>query len=60
MLFYMGVFDMDVYYEWGRKALEVGVPKSYHGIYFPFQYQLFRNWRMGCTRRFPCPVFTIL
>lgn len=41
MLFYMGVFDMDAYYEWGRKALEIGVPRSYHGIYFPFQYQLF-------------------
>lgn len=49
MLFHMGVFDMDAYYEWGRKALEVGVPKSYHGIYFPFQYQLFElcAWVVG-------------
>jgi hypothetical protein len=41
MLFYMGVFDMDLYYEWGRKALEAGLPRSYHGIYFPIQYQVF-------------------
>jgi hypothetical protein len=49
MLFYMGVFDMDVYYEWGRKALEVGMPKSYHGIYFPLQYQVFEvcAWAVG-------------
>jgi len=49
MLFYMGVFDMDVYYEWGRKALEVGMPRSYHGIYFPFQYQIFETcaWAVG-------------
>jgi hypothetical protein len=41
MLFYMGVFDMDAYYDWGKDALEIGLPRSYHGIYFPFQYQLF-------------------
>jgi hypothetical protein len=41
MLFYMGVFDMDAYYAWGKAALEGGLPQAYHGIYFPFQYQLF-------------------
>lgn len=40
-LFSMGVFDMDVYFEWGRRALEIGIPRSYHGIYFPLQYQVF-------------------
>jgi hypothetical protein len=58
MLFHMGVIDMDVYYEWGRKALAVGVPKSYHGIYFPFQYQLFElcAWAVG---KFGWQFFTI-
>jgi len=41
MLFQMGVFDMDSYFDWGRRALEIGLPRSYHGIYFPIQYQLF-------------------
>jgi hypothetical protein len=41
MLFHMGTFDMDSYFEWGRRALEVGLPRSYHGVYFPIQYQLF-------------------
>jgi|GEM_PF-1654698 len=41
MLLHMGVFDMDVYFEWGRRALEIGMPRSYHGIYFPVQYQIF-------------------
>ena len=41
MLFYMGVFDMDAYYDWGKRALELGLPASYHGIYFPLQYQIF-------------------
>ena len=41
MLFYMGVSDMDSYYQWGSRALEVSLGKSYHGIYFPFQYQIF-------------------
>jgi hypothetical protein len=37
----MGVAYMDAYYTWGRNALTRGVPKSYQGIYFPLQYQLF-------------------
>ena len=41
MLFYPGVFDMDAYYEWGNAALAPGLVQSYHGIYFPLQYQLF-------------------
>jgi hypothetical protein len=58
MLFHMGVFDMDVYYEWGRKAVEIGVPRSYHGIYFPIQYQLFEfcAWIVAKTG---APFFTI-
>src|SRR6266446_9003157 len=42
MLFYMGVLDMKAYYLWfGKRALEVGLVRSYQGIYFPLQYQLF-------------------
>jgi len=37
----MGVVDMEEYYKWGQRALEIGLPRSYHGIYFPLQYQLF-------------------
>lgn len=41
MLFFTGTSDMDEYYKWGKSALEVTLPRSYHGIYFPLQYQLF-------------------
>lgn len=41
MLFYMGVSDMDGYYRWGQRALELGLSKSYEGAYFPLQYQIF-------------------
>lgn len=41
LAFDMGVGDMEEYYNWGKRALEVGLPQSYHGIYFPLQYQLF-------------------
>ena len=41
MLFYLGVFDMPAYFEWGKTSLESGLIKGYHGIYFPLQYQLF-------------------
>ena len=41
MLFYVGVSDMDAYYDWGRRCLEVGLPRGYHGTYFPLQYQVF-------------------
>jgi len=41
MLFYKGVFDMDAYYSWGKEALDSGLAASYHGIYFPIQYQFF-------------------
>jgi hypothetical protein len=37
----MGVWDMNAYYLWGKRALEVGLVRSYEGIYFPLQYQLF-------------------
>jgi hypothetical protein len=41
MLFYKGVFDMDAYYEWGRRTLETNLAKGYGSIYFPLQYQIF-------------------
>ena len=41
MLFHMGTFDMQAYHDWGEKALESGLPNTYHGIYFPFQYEIF-------------------
>ncbi|MDP9003811.1 MAG: hypothetical protein M3N12_03360 [Verrucomicrobiota bacterium] len=58
MLFHMGTFDMDSYFEWGRRALEIGLPRSYHGIYFPIQYQLFEccAWMVAKTG---APFFTI-
>jgi hypothetical protein len=39
--FDMGVGDMQEYYNWGKRALEWGLPRSYYGVYFPLQYQLF-------------------
>src|SRR3954466_15954400 len=50
MLFYMGVFDMDAYFNWGRKSLETGLVKTYIGIYFPFQYQIFEVCAWIATR----------
>ena len=41
LVFDLGVFDMEEYYKWGQRALEIGLPGSYHGIYFPLQYQSF-------------------
>ncbi|HLN20578.1 MAG TPA: hypothetical protein VK213_05780 [Bacteroidales bacterium] len=40
-LFYMGIFDMEVYQEWGLNTLTKGLAGSYMGVYFPFQYQVF-------------------
>ena len=42
MLFYLGTDDMNAYHDWGQKALAFGLPSSYHGIYFPLQYQAFQ------------------
>ena len=58
MLFYIGIDDMKAYHEWGKSALETGLPSSYHGIYFPIQYQVFEvcAWnsrKIGCEF-FPC------
>ena len=41
LAFDMGVGDMQEYYNWGKRVLEVGLPRGYHGIYFPLQYQVF-------------------
>jgi hypothetical protein len=41
MLFYLGTDDMNAYHDWGQRALASGLPSSYHGIYFPLQYQAF-------------------
>jgi hypothetical protein len=38
---YLGIFDMAVYNEWGLATANNGLVESYHGIYFPFQYQIF-------------------
>ena len=35
MLFYKGVFDMDAYYEWGRRTLDSNLATGYGSIYFP-------------------------
>ena len=32
---------METYYEWGLAALTNGLHESYHGTYFPIQYQIF-------------------
>ena len=41
MLFYIGTDDMNAYHDWGQQALASGLPRTYHGIYFPLQYQVF-------------------
>ncbi len=43
MLFYNGVFDMNAYYAWGKAASEQGLFNSFHGAYFPIQYQIFQS-----------------
>lgn len=40
-LFFYGMFDMGTYYDWGLASLVNGLHKSYNGIYFPIQYQIF-------------------
>jgi len=40
-LFFNGMHDMSTYYDWGLNNLNAGLYTSYHGIYFPIQYQLF-------------------
>jgi hypothetical protein len=42
MLGHAGMYDMLAYREWGEHALAEGVPQTYHGIYFPLQYQIFQ------------------
>jgi hypothetical protein len=39
---YKGTADMDSYLAWGRDVATYGLGDTYHGIYFPLQYQLFR------------------
>ena len=46
----MGVFDMDEYYKWGEAALQQGMVRSYHGVYFPLQYQIFEGCVALATR----------
>jgi hypothetical protein len=59
MLFHMGVFDMDAYVGWGRDALRADLPSTYHGIYFPLQYQIFEvcAWISGRLGTHFVPVF---
>ncbi len=40
-LFFIGVFDMHQYYEWGLGTLNNGLCNSYKGTYFPVQYLIF-------------------
>src|SRR2546423_2294364 len=58
MLFYMGVFDMEAYYNCGKMTLEGGLPQIYQGMYFPFQYQLFELCAWA-VQKFGVPFFTI-
>jgi len=41
MLAQMGTTDMLEYRDWAQRAWESGLPQTYHGIYFPLQYQIF-------------------
>ncbi len=41
-LFLLGVHDMPHFYKWGAEANAHGLAATYHGIYFPFQYQIFQ------------------
>ena len=52
MLWYVGVFDMGAYLEWGQKSLASGLTRYYHGTYFPIQYQIFEIcvWLAGRLR----------
>lgn len=40
-LFFVGVFDMNQYNEWGIDTLNRGLFQSYKGTYFPVQYLIF-------------------
>jgi hypothetical protein len=40
-LSFMGIFDMELYNQWGMTTLSQGLHESYNGIYFPLQFQLF-------------------
>ena len=37
-----GTSDIDIDLQWGKDANTFGLPFSYHGNYFPFQYQIFQ------------------
>jgi hypothetical protein len=56
---YMGTVDMGQYHEWAARALESGLPQTYHGIYFPLQYQVFMvcGWLAGALDANWIPVF---
>lgn len=41
-LFFIGVFDMHQYYQWGLDTLNNGLCNSYKGTYFPVQYLIFK------------------
>jgi hypothetical protein len=57
MLFHMGVFDMDTYYDWGKGALTKGLPNYYVGFYYPFQLQVFEVC-VWITVKLGIPFFT--
>jgi hypothetical protein len=41
MLLHPGMYDMNQYHAWGQEALASSLPQTFHGIYFPVQYQIF-------------------
>ena len=41
LVFDIAVGDMDEYYRWAKDTLAIGLPRSYHGVYFPLQYHVF-------------------
>jgi len=59
LLFEMGGIDITEYQRWGRDALAIGVPHSYHGVYFPLQYHVF-EFCVAAANRFGLPFFTSL
>ena len=60
MLSYLGVYDMNAFYDWGRTGLERGLAASYNGGsgYYPLQLQVFEvcAW---VTAKFGIPFFAI-
>lgn len=48
-LFFLGMDDTPHYFAWGMKANAEGLALAYHGIYFPFQWQIFQICAALCV-----------